>query len=197
MTVPSAVAVALRAETVVAGVLVEMDFATGLQRVWSGIDPLTTSDGRVWSPVAHFGGVSELEEATALEAAGFTIGLRRPGEVGSDSAAAFAAAVQEARAEDVFGRDVTVYLQAFDAATGAAVGAPQAVAAAIMVQVEDSFDGAGAAAIRVQCEHVLAPGRVGSAGWMTDVDQQARHPGDRGLALTSVIGQRRVRWPRD
>ena len=195
MSVPVSVD-ALGAAELVVGVLVELDLPGGARRAWNGVQELTTNDQKVWGPVGEFGTVGSVEGGSAMESPGFQLGLALPGIDGA-TASAFAAAVAGAREMDVFGRWVTIWLQLFDRDTNAPSGLPIAVAAGVMVQVEDSWDGVSGASLRLSCEHVLTAALAGAGGWLTDSDQQARHPGDLAFELVGVIKDRTVRWPRD
>lgn len=194
---PASVTAALRSPRLVAGVLVELDMPSGVVRAWSGAWELTTSDGKVWSPVGEYGGVSALEGGSALEAPGFTLELRSPGVGTSLDEAAFVSALKSAANEDVFGGAASVYLQVFDLQTNELVGAPQAIVSGLMVNTEADWQRVETAVVRVQCEHILAWSRMAPAAYLTGPDQQARHPGDRICEFTSIIPTREVTWPRD
>ena len=193
---PAAVVAELTSLELVAAVLVEMDFDGGAVRVWNGPGQLTAG-GETWEGVGQFGAISEIEESSALDASGFTLELCHFGEADLTDESEFIAAFQAALDQDVFGRAVRIYLQVFDVDTNAAIGAPQAVASARMVHVEADWQSVETAAVRIQCEHVLAWARMAPAAYLTDADQQARHPGDLACELTTVIPTREVTWPRD
>jgi hypothetical protein len=187
---------ALKATEVVSGVLCEIELPGGVQRVWSGDGELTTLDDRVWLPVSNFGEISDIEGTTATEALGFTVGLKAPGQ-GHPSIEAFAQAVAASRELDIYGKGVRIYIQLCSVRDWSLIGDPQAIAAGILTQHYDMWRGADIVGVSLQCEHILAPGRVASAAYMTDADQQSRFPGDTACSLTTVLPNRVVRWPLD
>lgn len=194
---PSSVIAELKATQLVAAVLVEMDFPSGVVRVWNGAGELETLDERTWQGVGEFGAISEMESATALESAGFTLEMRDFGAADLADEAAFITAFKAAVDEAVFGRDVRIYLQVFDVATMALVNDPQAVVAARMVHTEADWQSIETAVARAQCEHVLAWSRMTPAAYLTDADQQARNAGDLACRFTTILPTREVTWPRD
>lgn len=183
------------AEVVSVAVLVEADLPSGMMRVWTGTDPLRTLDGRLWQPIADFGAVSELERGTALEAPQFAVELALH-DVDEDDAARFRASVAEALGEDTEGRAISVWLQWFDAETGALLGEPEAEIVGRMARPQASLVGVGEARLRVGGEHEAAYILRGTDGWLTPADQEARHPGDRGCDVTGRLEGRDVVWPR-
>lgn len=193
---PTEVIARLKAPRLIAAALMELEFAAETVRVWNGAGQLTTSDGRSWEGVHEYGSISSIEAGSANEAPGFTIELRTPGRDWPQTSSAFAAAVKQALREDVFGRPVRLYLQVFDLGDHSLVGAPQAMLAALMVNVEAELVGSSSL-VRVQCEHRLAWGRMPPAAFLTSADQQTRFPGDQACDYTAVLPVRRVRWPRD
>lgn len=194
---PSGVVAALRAPTLVAGVLVEADLPDGVVRAWSGAWELTTSDARVWSPVWQMGAISEIETGSALEAPTYALELRQPLKGLGVNLEAFRAAFVELVGADVFGRSVTIYLQVFAVSDLALVGAPVGVFAGLMTNVEGAWDSVASAVARVNVEHPLAFATGAAFAYLTDADQQARSPGDKACFLTTVLPTREVKWPAD
>lgn len=196
---PSAVTAQLRGDAghPVAGVLIELEFSGGTQRVWNGAHELATSDGKTWDPVWKYGRVSSVEQSTATEAPPFRVEIRSPGLGNNLTDADFTAAFRAALDEDVFGRGATVYLQVFDPSDWSTINAPQAIAAGLMTVPSADWGDAKTAVAAVQVEHVLAWAGRPPHAFLTDADQQARESGDKICEFVTVLPRREVTWPRD
>src|SRR5215472_8301199 len=69
------VAAALCAPAVRIAILAAMQFADNLVRVWSGLGPLTLTDGTVFQGVGTLGDVGTISEDSSVEAKGVTLSL--------------------------------------------------------------------------------------------------------------------------
>lgn len=186
------------------GVLLRMDFEAGEVRAWTGIQALTTTDGRTWSGVYGMAQISDITTAVGLIENGMTFRLGSVGQevnggvlelVGNDRAA-FAAAldrIAETAPGDYVGREVEIYVQYLDAETLAPVGAPQSrwfgkMSAARIIQSRPSV------AVEVDAESIFAGSGPAPYSALTDADQQARHPGSTILRFADEQRNQPRQW---
>lgn len=159
--------------------LVELNFTTGVRRLWNGNRDLPTLDGRKWQGLKKLGAIAGMEEQGGIISAQmqFTIS-------GVDSAV-LSLAISEDRSTYV-NQIVTVWLQFFDS-NWQPVGNPIARNAGIMeglkvAQGRDK-DGVSTRTITLTAENIFYGRGSPPASYYTDRDQQQRSPGDRGLGF--------------
>lgn len=188
---------AVLADRLGAAFLVQIDFAEGTTRFWTG-SFAADFGGHTWAPVGGLGRIELSQETERLEQNAVRIGIRREiADNGLDPVAFHAAIVQERR-RDVTGRRVIVFEQIFDD-TLTAAGDPQVefIGRASHFEVERS--GPDTIQITLECEPVFA-GLTPINALYTAEDQASRFPSpiDRGFEFIPLNVQGRVvDWPRD
>lgn len=183
-TAPQALAAA--GEAVAVARLVEFDFVTAPVRVWDGAHTLTTTDAREWHGLGVLLNIGDLEQIRDGTAPATSFGLS-----GVDAAVIAAAKASESEAA---GRAVTVYGQFLDA-NGQASGAPWAITTLIMDRISYSLQGPSTRSVSVSAEGLFTRRKRAPYGRMTDVDQKARFPGDKGLEHVATLVDKTVTWP--
>lgn len=187
MTLSTTVAAAAAGRTVRVALLVEFDFADGVSRLHDGIGPVTTNDGRTFDGVGELGNVEGLEQALSGSAPQATFTL-------SGVSPAFIARAKDG-ADLVKGRIVSVMLQFMDVTTEAVLDTPVVVWTGIMNVMTYTATGPGQRSITVSAESPFSGRRRPAFALYTDRDQNARHPGDRGLEQVASLVNKTIRWP--
>ena len=191
----------LRGDSLGLPALAEFDFESGLKRYWSGLGRLKTLDGREWEGVGNFGSVSDITTSEGLVADKVTVEFAREAEVNGEmmaiEATDFAAAIREALREDYVGRRCAIYVQPIDLSAtrlrDALQGDPDPRFAGKMSHPEADIM-PDAVAFRIVAENLFAEGLDPPHAYLTNVDQQARFPGDRFCEFIPELTQRRVNW---
>jgi len=177
--------------------LAEFDFESGLQRYWTGLGKLTTLDGRMWQGIGNFGSVSDIVTKEGLVAEKITFEIAREAEVDGDliaiEATEFGEAVRQAMQEEYEGRRCAIYAQVMNMETGECEGSPEPIWAGFMSQPEaeirpETF------AMRISAESLFVEGLDPPHAYLTNVDQQARFPGDLACEFAAELSQRQVNW---
>jgi hypothetical protein len=163
-------------------VLVELDFASGFFRAWTGIGPLHWA-GKVFEGLGAIGAVSEIEETVELRAVRLTLSLSPvPQEV-----------VDIALAERSFRlRPARLWGVLLDA-EGAFVADPFPLWAGLM-DVMEVTDGTEAR-ISLTCESRLVDLERAEVRRYTDADQQAEYQGDRFFEYLPALQEAEIRLP--
>lgn len=174
---------AIQATSLSPAIFVEMHFADGVQRVWSGIGTILFNSVN-WLGVGSFGGVSIIEEGTGVEAKGITLSLS-----GIDQSM-LAEALQNLQ----LGLPVTVYLGMFDG-SGNLISTPT-IAWAGRIDQSTIEVGAESATISINCENRLLDMNVPVDRRYTHDDQQIDFPGDLGFFFVASIQEQTIYWGR-
>jgi hypothetical protein len=163
-------------------VLVELDFASGPFRAWTGLGQLNWA-GKVFEGVGSIGAVGEVEETVELRAVRLTLALSPvPQEV-----------VDIALAERSFRlRSARLWGALLDA-EGAFVAAPFPLWAGLMDTMEVT-DGAEPR-VALTCESRLVDLERAEVRRYTDADQQAEYPGDRFFEYVPALQEAEIRLP--
>lgn len=160
-------------------IFVDMDFASGPARAWSGVGDFTLN-GDVYMGVGNLGGISPIEEDRGGPARGIKLTL-------SHSSIEILA---EALGETFQGRDVTVYMAFLQ--DREIVGSAFTAFGGLMDQMELS-DGPEAS-ILLTCEsHALSDERT-SISRYTDQEQKRRFSTDKGLEYIDQIPNANINW---
>lgn len=182
---PETVAAKAAGSRVEAVVLFEFEFASKTVRFWSGYGKITAG-GEEWVGSGKLLSVSGLEQPAGLSApaASFTL------SGASDELVSFAAQAQE----EVTGRRCAVYIQFLS-------GAYKALDNPIPIWVGRmdvlSFRAGGKQrVINLSAETLFVDRTRAPHGLMTDTDQQARWPGDRGMEFMASLVNKTVKWLR-
>ncbi|PWS34305.1 hypothetical protein DFH01_25095 [Falsiroseomonas bella] len=163
-------------------VLVELDFASGPFRAWTGLGQLNWA-GKVFEGVGSIGAVGEVEETVELRAVRLTLALSPvPQEV-----------VDIALAERSFRLRPARLWGALLDAEGAFVADPFPLWAGLMDTMEVT-DGAEPR-VALTCESRLVDLERAEVRRYTDADQQAEYPGDRFLEYVPALQEAEIRLP--
>ena len=163
-------------------VLVELDFATGPFRVWTGLGPLDWA-GKVFEGAGSVGAISDVEETVELRAVRLTLALSPvPQEV-----------VDIALAERSFRLRPARLWGALLDAEGAFVADPFPLWAGLMdvMEVTDGAEGR----ISLTCESRLVDLERAEVRRYTDADQQAEYQGDRFFEYVPALPEVEIRLP--
>lgn len=183
---PDTIAAVLAGQEVRASFLVHFDFLTQPMRVWAGYGALTAG-GHTWNGLGELGSLSGLESAIGGTAPETTFTLS-----GVDPVLVSKALTSSA---EVKGRDVTVYIQFFDA-NWQTLDAPFAVYMGTMDVMRIKASGPTSRTIDLTAESAFARRALPPFAFLTDRDQQRRHPGDRGLEQIPALMSKTVEWPK-
>lgn len=161
---------------------VELDFASGFIRMWSGVGPITW-DGQTWTGGGQLLEVSSIEETKAVEATAASITLSGvPSEL-----------VSVAYGDFSQGRPVRIWLGLLNVTTGAVLADPVQIFAGRMDTIGDS-DSGETATIAVSAESNLADLDRLRARFYTDQDQQRIFESDRSLRYIPSMQDRPITW---
>jgi hypothetical protein len=163
-------------------VLVELDFASGPFRAWTGLGQLNWA-GKVFEGVGSIGAVGEVEETVELRAVRLTLALSPvPHEV-----------VDIALAERSFRLRPARLWGALLDAEGAFVADPFPLWAGLMDTMEVT-DGAEPR-VALTCESRLVDLERAEVRRYTYADQQAEYPGDRFFEYVPALQEAEIRLP--
>ena len=163
-------------------VLVELDFASGPFRAWTGLGQLNWA-GKVFEGVGSIGAVGEVEETVELRAVRLTLALSPvPQEV-----------VDIALAERSFRLRPARLWGALLDAEGAFVADPFPLWAGLMDTMEVT-DGAEPR-VALTCESRLVDLERAEVRRYTDADQHAEYPGDRFFEYVPALQEAEIRLP--
>jgi len=161
---------------------VELDFASGFIRLWSGVGPISW-DSKTWTGGGQLLEVSSIEETKAVEATAASITLSGvPSEL-----------VAVAYGDFSQGRPVRIWLGLMNMTSGAILENPVQIFAGRMDTIGDS-DSGETATISVSAESNLADLDRLRARFFTDQDQQRIFEGDRSLRYIPSMQDRNVTW---
>lgn len=178
-------AAALAGRTVRLAWLVRLGFASGEMRVWLGFGSLVAGS-ETWSGLGEFAGISGLEVPLGGTAPVTTLTLS-----GVDPD--LKGKVREASAE-AKGRPVRIYMQFFDDELQT-LDAPYAVLTGVMDQLSVSAPSAETRTIEMTVEWLFTRRAIPPFGMLSNRDQQARYPGDRGLEYVTAMQNKTTNWP--
>lgn len=160
--------------------LIEMDFAPEVVRLWSGLGTFTWGN-RVFTGAGTLIGVGEVEEAAEVRAAATALTLSGvPGEV-----------VTHAIAVDWQGRPCTIWLALLDEGM-ALVGDPVRVLAGRMDTL--TWAEGDDAIITISVENRLVDLERPRVRRYTDADQRAEYPGDLAFQYVPSLIEREIKW---
>lgn len=161
--------------------LVEMDFASGFVRAWSGYGELTW-DSKTWLGAGHLMAIDALSEDIDFVANGANLKLSGiPSEY-----------ISIALGQHYQGRPATIYLGMLDS-SGAVVADPVPIYAAQMDTMEIDEDGETAAVI-VRVESQAVSLKRPKEWRYTHEDQQIDYPGDLGFEYVAALQEKDLIW---
>jgi hypothetical protein len=163
-------------------VMVELDFASGAFRAWTGLGLLQWA-GKAFEGVGSIGAVGEIEETVELRAVRLSLALSPvPQEV-----------VDIALAERSFRLRPARLWGALLDAEGAFIADPFPLWAGLMdtMQVTDGAE----PRVTLTCESRLVDLERAEVRRYTDADQQAEYPGDRFFEYVPALQEAEIRLP--
>ena len=163
-------------------VLVELAFASGSVRVWTGLGDLTWN-GATWVGTGTFMGISPIEETAEVRAAGVTLTLS-----GIPSSL-----IALALAEPYQGRPCAIHFGALDTNTYALIGTPFQIFKGRM-DVMTIEEGPETATISVSAESRLVDLERARERRYDHQDQQLVAPGDRFFEYVPSIVNAEIKW---
>lgn len=175
----------LLGSSVVMALLIEADFSTQPMTLWTGIGDRTFG-GRQWQGA---GNIIEISEITRLEngqADPFEVTITADEEM-------IRLGLLEFR-EEAMDRELSVYLQFLNYEADTALGAPWKIRDGIMRGASLTVD-TGAQTLVIKCDTLSSRRSRPAHGMLTDRDQKARYPDDRGLEFVHTIDGREILWP--
>lgn len=177
--------------------LVHFDFRSGPARLWKGFGPLVAG-GHTWQGIGNLGEMSPLTSSPdgAVEEVTFSL-------FGDDTILSHL--LEDAEESD--GRLVTIWLQFFDVGRPDAPEADwQTLSAPIAVRtlrmgpltiqrLPASSDQRATRIISVRAQSIFVNAKRAVFSTFSDVDQQARSPGDRIFIRVPEFSEGTARWP--
>lgn len=185
---PEIIAAVAARSTVDAALLVHMDFREQPRRWWTGFGPLDAA-GEEWI------GMGSLIDITGLESA---VGMAAPATTFTLSGVDPEIVSLARNASDrVKGRRVRVFMQFFAAGPEPRwkpLDRPISIWSGVMDQMRYSGDGPTSRTVTLTAESLWTNRNRPPFGRYTNGDQQARHPGDRGLEEVAGLVNKTIRW---
>ncbi len=185
MIVSPQLAALLASREVRVATLVLFDFASGPMRVWAGFGALETG-GHIWSGLGELGSISDIEIPFNGSAPTVTFTL-------SGVAPAVMTRALAERAE-VFDRTVQVFFQHFDA-NWSPVDAPLCIYTGRMDMLRAKASDEHTRVVEVTAEWEFTARATPAFGFLSDADQRARAPGDRGAEFVGSMADKTVTFP--
>ncbi|MFT4129969.1 hypothetical protein [Labrys sp. (in: a-proteobacteria)] len=191
MEFSEAIEAQLRGITVRRATLVWFDFKSKPIGLHNGVGPLTTKDGRNWNGLGGLGSVEGLEQAINGAAPEMRLSVS-----GIDPDFITKA---KAEADEYLYRPVIVFAQFFHD-DWSLLDEPWAIAWAQMMSLTVARESAGQGdgwvrTLTISAETPFAGKRRPRNSFLTDRDQQTRHPGDRFAERTMGIESHLIRFP--
>jgi hypothetical protein len=160
------------------------DFPSGTSHAWSGIGDFQWDD-QTWLGVGDFGGVSEISESLRLESVGAQFQLS-----GIPSGL-----INIAINDNIQGRDCKLYLGFLNNVDLTLIDDPFLLFSGFLDTMTIS-EGANSAVIRVNAENKLRELNRSRPRRLTDQDQKAEFPEDKGLEYVSALQGADIYWGR-
>ncbi len=170
----SAMGTAIAADKVYPVVFVEISFASGIVRFWSGLGPITWN-GLTWYGTGALGSMSQLPETSDLQAQGVSLSLSG---IPSDILADCLGEVRQ-------GKPARIWFGAMDASGGLIADPYQAMAG--RVDAVKLSEGGDTSTITVNVETQLVDMQRARDRRYTDKDQQFYFPGDLGFQYVPAM----------
>jgi len=165
---------------------VELDFASGPVRCWTGVGPVTAAmpgeAAVTWEGVGDLGRIEAVAESSDRRQNGVRFALSGVNN----------ALLGTALTEDYQGRRARMWIAFVDAA-GAIIADPVPVFGGLM-DVMETADGDATGTITLDCESREAQLARASTSLLTDQEQQRLYPGDRGLEFVQELQSKEILW---
>lgn len=180
------IAAKLADREIAASYLVFAEFRETPRRWWHGFGTVRLA-GHDWIGTGELIGIEGLEQPVGTAAPKTTFTL-------SGIDATIVQMVRQA-SDRVKDRRITVYVQFWDVADFMPLDQPYAVWSGKMDQISYAARGSDQRTITLTAESVWVNRKRPPYGFLTDRDQNARFPGDRGLEQVVNLVSKTVRWP--
>ena len=175
----------IRGSTVVMAFLMEVSFASGEYRLWTGIGTRSFGD-RDWLGIGAIAEISDISRLQNGEADPFEVSL-----AGNDDIVRMALIEFDEEARD---RSLSVYMQFLEIQDETALGPPWLLRDGIMRGATLTVD-EDSMVLKVTCDTINSRRNKPPYGRLTDRDQQARYPGDLGLEFVHTLNGSEITWP--
>ena len=176
--ISSALRTATEAGTVYPFLLCEINFAGGVQYIWSGAGNLSW-DSKTWQGVGDYGSISTVSESANLDAGGVRHSL----------SGVAAANLVNVLSDDFQGRDITDYFGCLDAAIDGNIIVDPIVIWKGKMDVGYIDEGAEASIVTITSESDFYTINRPRSRRMTDGDQQSVHSGDKFFEFTESVAE--------
>jgi hypothetical protein len=180
-TLTTATANAFAAASVLPVVLVDIDYASGITRLHSGIGNLTFG-GNTYTGTGTLGAITDLEESIDESANGCTLSL-----------SAASAIIALALTEDARGRPVRIYIGALNTSSGLLIADP-ALFFSGLVESMSHEDNGETGTVSLHCVDETGDQERPLERRLTNEIQQQLHPGDRGLEYVADLPNQQFVW---
>jgi hypothetical protein len=176
----------LAGREVAAALLTYAQFRETPRRWWNGFGTVRLG-GEDWLGVGEWVAIDGLEQPNGTVAPKTTLTLS-----GVDATIVQMARQASNRVKD---RRITVYVNFWDLTDMIPLDQPYAIWSGKMDQMSYSAQGASMRSVKLTAESVWVNRKNPPYGFLTDRDQNSRHPGDRGLEQVVDLVQKTTRWP--
>jgi len=180
-TLTTATANAFAASVVAPAILVDIDYASGITRLHSGIGNLTFG-GNTYTGTGTLGAITDLEESIDESANGCTLSL-----------SAASAIIALALTEDARGRPVRIYIGALNTSSGLLIADP-ALFFSGLVESMSHEDNGETGTVSLHCVDETGDQERPLERRLTNEIQQQLHPGDRGLEYVADLPNQQFTW---
>ena len=165
----------------------ELDFESGVQRVHTGVGPITFPDGRIFQGVGDFANISVVREATEIRTQQLDLTLSG---LESDPSLNLATILTENLRE----RDVTGYLVFIDMSDGTVVDDPITILLALMSNY--TIQQGEGVSITLRVEDIMSIWERSSSRRYTNEHQQEDFLGDLGCEFVPQMVEKELKWGR-
>lgn len=176
----------LRNGEIAEAAVVSMSFRDNPKLWWTGAGDLILPDG-TYSGMGDIISISPINSSFAPTAEAVTFNMAATPEM---------IALAEDAEEAVIGRDVSVDGQFLAQGAGGwtPIGAKFNHFSGTMEKMRYSMSGSGDGSVSLLCEGLFYRRTSAPRGYLTDVDQKARYPGDRGAEYVAKYEDYSVKW---
>ena len=182
-TVSSTIVSEVTSSAVGIGLLAEMEFDSGVLRLWNGIGDLTI-EGNVFTGVGTLGEISPITETAEIKASGIDLSLAG---MNSD-------VLSLALTEDYQERDVSIWFAFFDTSSSAYLD--RILMFRGRMDVMTISENGDTSTISLTAESILVGLERARERRFTDEDQQGVYPGDKGFEFVTGLQQKDIPWGR-
>lgn len=163
--------------------LAELEFDSGVVRVWNGVGTLTIS-GNPFTGIGNLGSISPVTETAQVKSTGLDMTLSA---IDSDL-------LSIAMTEDYQERNATLWLGFMDTSTNAYIDRIQMFKGRMDVMtIEESGD---QSVISLSTESILVGLERARERRFTDQDQKSQYPTDLGFEFVTSLQQKDIAWGR-